>query len=163
MNADALQIVEVDFHNPGHMQALVQLLDHYAHDPMGGGTGLDPQVKAELPQRLAGFAGAHSWLGWGDQQPVALLNAFDGFSTFRARPLLNIHDLVVHADYRGRGLARRMLDVAGQWARQRDYCKLTLEVLSNNRSAMAAYRAAGFEAYELDPQAGQAQFWQKYL
>jgi len=42
-------------------------------------------------------------------------------------------------------------------------CKLTLEVLSGNVGAQKAYRAAGYAPYELDPQMGSAQFWQKRL
>ena len=43
------------------------------------------------------------------------------------------------------------------------YRKLTLEVLEGNSVAQSAYRAFGFEGYELDPQMGKALFWQKKL
>ena len=53
---------------------------------------------------------------------------------------------------------------ATSWrARQLGCCKLTLEVLSNNRRALAAYERAGFAPYVLDPAAGQALFLQKLL
>jgi hypothetical protein len=42
-------------------------------------------------------------------------------------------------------------------------CKITLEVLSGNSNAKAAYTAAGFEGYELDPSSGCAEFWQKKI
>ncbi|RZI96771.1 MAG: GNAT family N-acetyltransferase, partial [Haliea sp.] len=48
-------------------------------------------------------------------------------------------------------------------ARQRGACKLTLEVLSGNRSAIRLYERVGFAAYQLDPAMGQAQFLQKWL
>ena len=34
------EILQADFHNPGHAEALLTLLDHYARDPMGGGEPL---------------------------------------------------------------------------------------------------------------------------
>ena len=101
----------------------------------------------------------------GDAEKTAMreVNCFEGFSTFQARPLLNIHDVVVHKDYRGQGVSGLMLQKVAELARQRNCCKLTLEVLQNNPAAQAAYRKAGFQAYQLDPQMGQALFWEKKL
>ena len=42
-------------------------------------------------------------------------------------------------------------------------CKITLEILSNNESAKAAYKKFGFSNYELDPRAGVGLFWQKRI
>jgi hypothetical protein len=39
----------------------------------------------------------------------------------------------------------------------------SLEVLEGNKSAQAAYKASGFDGYELDPKMGKALFWQKKL
>jgi ribosomal protein S18 acetylase RimI-like enzyme len=98
-----------------------------------------------------------------DGAPAGLVNCFEGFSTFQGRPLVNIHDVVVLAEFRGRGIARRMLDRVEEIARARGCCKLTLEVLSNNQAAKSAYRKFGFSDYRLDPEAGTALFWQKKL
>ena len=48
-------------------------------------------------------------------------------------------------------------------ARDHDCCKLTLEVLEGNHIAKNAYQKLGFAGYELDPDTGQAVFWQKSL
>ena len=56
-----------------------------------------------------------------------------------------------------------LMDALAQLAGQRGCCKLTLEVLSENRAAQGAYRKAGFAPYSLDEATGLAQFWQKYL
>ena len=48
-------------------------------------------------------------------------------------------------------------------ATERGCCKLTLEVLSNNPRAMGSYTKFGFKSYELDPELGTAQFWEKKL
>jgi ribosomal protein S18 acetylase RimI-like enzyme len=81
-----------------------------------------------------------------------------GFSTFRARPLINIHDIAVHPDFRGQGIGRALLDAVEQHAREHGCCKVTLEVRSDNEPAMAAYRRAGFESTQ-----PETWFWAKNL
>lgn len=154
-------ITATDFSRADHCAAFLDLLEHYARDPMGGGKGLSDEVRRHLTERLAARIDCVSLLAWVDGQAVGLLNAFEGFSTFAARPLLNIHDVVVHADWRGRGLSRALFAAVEAIACQRGCCKLTLEVLSGNIVARSAYAAWGFAGYELDPQAGQAIFLEK--
>ncbi len=159
----SLRLATVDLKNGPISQIWLALLDHYARDPMGGGTGLSDEAKAHLVERLADLPGFHGALGYVGAQPVGLINCFLGFSTFAARPLLNVHDIVVHADWRRQGIGQALLRWAEQQARQLNCCKLTLEVLSNNASAMASYVQAGYTPYELDPKAGQALLMQKIL
>ena len=156
-------LVELDLDDTRHAQGLLQLLEHYALDPMGGGAGLKPQAREGLVAALRAVPGYHAALAFEGPEAVGLINCFTGFSTFAARPLLNIHDVVVRADRRGRGIGQALLAWAEREARRLGCCKLTLEVLSNNRRAMASYRAAGFVPYELDPGAGQAVLLQKAL
>ena len=160
--------VEVDVQlvalaNPEHRVALLTLLDHYAQDPMGGGAPLSAYARAHLIAELRTRAGYLGLLAYRAGVAVGLANCFEGFSTFAAKPLLNIHDLVVHRDARGRGIAQRLLARAEQEAHTRGCCKVTLEVLSLNRTALASYERFGFRAYQLDPQAGQALFLEKKL
>jgi GNAT superfamily N-acetyltransferase len=158
-----LRIERVDYLNALDAQALVFLLDAYAQDPMGGGEALKPDNAARLCKGLSKIAGAASFIAWLDDQPIGLINCFEGYSTFKAKPLLNVHDIAVLASYRGQGVGQALLKAAEDHARTRDCCKLTLEVLSGNASAMASYKRFGFAQYELDPAAGQAQFMQKWL
>jgi ribosomal protein S18 acetylase RimI-like enzyme len=162
-DTSSLRIARAELADPVHARAFVELLDHYARDPMGGGQGLAPTVRAELVPRLRARLDFAAFLAFDEARPVGLVNCFEGFSTFAARPLLNVHDIVVHGDYRGRGVGQALLGAAEAEARARNCCKLTLEVLSNNRPALAAYARAGFRPYELDPAAGQALFLQKWL
>jgi ribosomal protein S18 acetylase RimI-like enzyme len=143
--------------------ALLSLLDMYASDPMGGGQGLTLAVKRELCERLAAFPGAVSFLATVDGSPVGLLNAFLGFSTFKARPLMNVHDIAVLPQWRTQGVGQALLQVIEAHAQSLGCCKLTLEVLSGNAPAQRTYRAFGFEDYALDPQAGLAGLMQKWL
>ena len=148
---------------PMEQSAWLALLDHYANDPMGGGNPLLPTVKEALIPGLKAFPGFHGALAWQGDVAVGLINCFTGFSTFAARPLLNIHDIVVHAEHRGTGVGQGLLQWAETCAQALGACKLTLEVLSNNTKALLAYERAGFVPYVLDPAAGQALFLHKYL
>ena len=56
-----------------------------------------------------------------------------------------------------------MLKKIEELARSRGYCKLTLEVLEGNIPAKVAYLKSGFKPYQLDPEMGQALFWEKKI
>ena len=102
-------------------------------------------------------------LAFDGDTPVGLINAIEGFSTFACKPLVNVHDVVVAASHRGRGIATRLFAEVEAIARERGACKLTLEVLDGNASARALYQRLGFAAYQLDPAMGHAQFLHKWL
>lgn len=162
--APAVRVARVDYGKPADRAALVAMLDAYARDPMGGGAPLEADVKARLCADLAQHPGAASFLAWGATgEAVGLINCFLGYSTFKARPLMNVHDIVVLFGQRGRGIGQALLAAAEAHARSLGCCKLTLEVLTGNATAMASYRRFGFAPYTLDPAAGQASFMQKWL
>lgn len=163
MTTDSPRIVATDLARADHARAFLDLLDHYARDPMGGGKGLSDYARAHLVDGLAARPGFAGFLAFVGDAPAGLINCFEGYSTFAARPLLNIHDIVVLDTHRGRGIAQALLAAAEGEARARGCCKLTLEVLSNNRRALASYARFGFRPYELDPSAGQALFLEKKL
>ena len=158
-----LEIVQVDYANPRHAAALIFLLDAYAQDPAGGGEGLSDYSKSHLIAALAARPQAYSVLALEDSKPVGLVNCIEGFSTFACKPLVNVHDVAVLSQYRGRRIGEHMLALAEDIARQRGACKLTLEVLQANLGAIRLYQRVGFAAYELDPAMGSAQFFQKWL
>src|SRR5690554_1281122 len=99
-----------DLDNPQHAQAIVELLNGYALDPMGGAEPLPHEVKANLVAELRKRPTAHIVLGFVDDEPAGLVNCFEGFSTFACKPLLNIHDVTVAPQHRGRGLSSVMLE-----------------------------------------------------
>jgi ribosomal protein S18 acetylase RimI-like enzyme len=165
---DSLSLLQADYANPVHARALIGLLDAYARDPAGGGEPLSEFARTHLVQALAARPMAFSVLAFegaeGDAgQPVGLVNCFEGFSTFACQPLVNVHDVVVLASHRGRRVGERLLAEVERIARLRGACKLTLEVLSGNASALRLYGRAGFAGYQLDPALGTAQFLQKWL
>jgi ribosomal protein S18 acetylase RimI-like enzyme len=156
-------IVRADYAHPAHAAALIELLDHYARDPAGGGAPLSDFARAHLVSQLAARPFIFSVLAFDQATPVGLINAIEGFSTFACKPLVNIHDVVVLESYRGRGIAARLFAETEAIARERGACKLTLEVLAGNRAARRLYEKLGFDDYRLDPAMGEARFMQKWL
>ncbi|HBU29048.1 MAG TPA: GNAT family N-acetyltransferase [Thiobacillus sp.] len=158
-----IELVRARYDDPAHAAALLELLDHYARDPAGGGEPLSDFTRANLVGQLAARPFVFSVLAFDGGVPVGLVNAIEGFSTFACQPLVNVHDVVVAASPRGRGIAAKLFAEVEAIARERGACKLTLEVLSGNRTARTLYEKLGFDDYRLDPGMGAAQFMQKWL
>ena len=156
-------VKRIDLDDPVHCDALIGLLDEYASGPTGRGYRLDDEVRARLPAVLAERAHFLGWLAFVDGEPAGVVNCFEGVSTFRAQPLLNIHDIAVSPRFQRRGVGRALLAAVEAEARARGCCKITLEVLENNEGAVQAYLKAGFEPYALDPKMGRAMFFERKL
>jgi len=157
------RIILADYADKAHRDAVVEILDAYARDPMGGGEPLPEFTRRHLLDEMARRPNMFSLLTFIDDRPVGLANCIEGFSTFAARPLLNIHDLAVLPGYRGRGVGRALLSEIESIARSRGCCKVTLEVLQGNLVARTAYLNFGFTPYTLDDTLGNAEFWHKHL
>lgn len=159
----SLVIERVDYADPAQGADLFRLLDSYARDPAGGSAPLNPARKDALLAGLAATPNAFSLLAYLDGQAVGLANCFTGFSTFAMKPLVNVHDLAVDPDFRGRGIGRALFAAIEAEARAMGAAKVTLEVLNGNERAKGLYRSLGYGDYVLDPHMGQALFWQKVL
>jgi ribosomal protein S18 acetylase RimI-like enzyme len=142
-----LRVARADLGNAHHVEGLLEVLDSYAADPVGGGVPLSDEVRRRLPAMLRDWQTALVLLAFDGDRPVGAAVCFFGMSTFRARPLLNIHDLAVLPQHRGRGVGRALLTAAEEHARERGCCKLTLEVQDDNTRARALYRRFGFEDF----------------
>lgn len=125
--------------------AIVRLLDAYARDPRGGGEPLPDDVRARLVPGLRAHPMARVWLAFLGSRPVGVCTGFLGYSTFRAQPLLNIHDVAVLSEARGRGAGLALLAAAEALAVAEGCCKLTLEVQDDNDPALRLYRRRGFD------------------
>lgn len=152
-----------NFSLPSDRQSLCQLMQEYARDPMGGGEPLSADVLEQLPSVLRDYPGAFSVLACSREEAVGLINCFETLSTFKAKPLINIHDVIVTDTHRNQGIAVAMLQLVESEARRRGCCKLTLEVLEGNHRAGEIYKQFGFSSYQLDQLFGSALFLEKVL
>ena len=154
----SLTIKAADLNNRDHQEQVVALLDIYSRDAMGNNAPLPAAIRNELVDGLRRHPASLVLLAWDAKRCVGLSICFEGFSTFQARPLLNIHDLVVHPEFRNRGIGRALLAAVEATAAARHCCRITLEVRADNAAAQHLYRASGF---------GEAQprmhFWHKAI
>lgn len=139
-----LEIVEANLDRADHAQSLLDLTNAYALDPIGGGNPLSPDVRAALIPGLRAHPTTLVLLAYHDGEAVGLATCFWGFSTFAARPLLNLHDLAVLPKCRGLGVGRALLRAVEARARERGCAKVTLEVREKNGRARGLYESEGF-------------------
>lgn len=139
-----VSIVEADLDHPDHASAVGRLLDEYAHDPLEGGKGLDPDVRANLVDQLRTASMRLVLLAEVEGHFAGIAVCFWGFSTFAARPAINIHDLAVSPQSRGQGIGSVLLAEVESRARAAGCCRITLEVKGANHAARRLYTRKGF-------------------
>ena len=159
----SIEIVEANLDRPDHQQMVLDMIDAYAQDPMGNGGPLSTDVKKDLIPGLRNHPTTLVFLAVDQDRAVGIAVCFLGFSTFRARPLINIHDLAVRPAHRGTGAGRRLLAAVEAKARTLGCCKVTLEVQENNRRARTVYESAGFAQAHYQAEAGGALSYAKAL
>ncbi len=147
-----------DFTDPMHCTALCNLVNSYIADPMGGGSLLTDKQKLYLLDALESHPRAIVLFVLCEGEIVGMINAFLNFSTFKCKSMINIHDVFVDKQYRGRGLGRKLLQGIVEIAHQNDCAKLTLEVRKDNQPAQHLYHSEGFQEGD-----SPMHFWTKQL
>ncbi len=98
-----IRVVEADLKLPEHQKAVLAMVDAYSRDSMGEAKPLDPDVRARLIPGLQKHPTTLVFLAFDGDRAVGAAVCFIGFSTFAAKPLINIHDFVVLSALRGKG------------------------------------------------------------
>lgn len=161
-----LEVSDADLASERGAAEVLSLIDGYARDAMGGGAPLADDVRARLVPDLrerAARGAAHVLVAKRAGEPIGIAVCFVGYSTFRARPLLNLHDLAVLPAARGTGAGRALLEAVAARARSLGCCKVTLEVREDNARARQLYRSAGFDDYSPGRQIGRTLFLEQRL
>jgi GNAT superfamily N-acetyltransferase len=141
----AITIIRADLSDPLHREGIVRVTDSYARDPIGRSRGLDPDAARRLVPGIDAHPLSVVFLALADGEPVGIATCFGTFSSFDARPAINIHDLAILPEWRGSGLGRRLLERVEEHARELGCGKLTLEVKERNARARRLYRGFGFD------------------
>ncbi|MEN9352950.1 MAG: hypothetical protein RL318_275 [Fibrobacterota bacterium] len=144
MPESSLRIVPVHFANPVHVRALVDLLDCYHQDPMGQNSPWDRRKTSALLTGLEKHPTAFVLLAWKGEAALGMAVCFEGFSTFSAMPLVNIHDLVVAPEARRQGVAKALFAAIEIEARKLGASRITLEVREDNGAAQSLYASLGY-------------------
>ena len=156
-----LRIVEADLSRSDHGEILVELLDDFVRDPAVAGRPLEPAVRGSVVERMRAHPMVRAWLAFYGDAPVGFAVGIVSFSTFAAKPVLNVHDLGVREKARGRGVGRALLLALENAAREAGCCKLTLEVRQDNARARTLYRSFGFGDFTPGSDAVPALFLEK--
>jgi ribosomal protein S18 acetylase RimI-like enzyme len=162
-SATDVTIVDADLSRAEHQHALVAMLDAYMRDPMEGGEPPPERIKRDLVPGLRAHPACYLFLAYRDGMPVGFSICFLGFSTFLARPLLNIHDIFVDLSVRGRGIGAMLLERIEEKARELNCCRITLEVREDNRVARGLYRKVGFDRVVVGEKRIPMEFWHRLL
>jgi len=160
--SESISIQLADLTDARQAEHVTRMVNDYAGDAFGQGAPLSAEVIDRLVPGLLAHGNALVFLAYHDTEPVGVAVCLVGFSTFAARPLINIHDLAVVSAARGRGVGRRLLEAIEAEARSRGCCKVTLEVRPDNRRAMTLYQRCGYRSGEYGV-AESMQFWHKPL
>lgn len=139
-----MKLVKIDLQNKEHCDALIHLLNLYMLDPMGGGK---PMHKEHSPLLIRGLQNQCNYVGFllkKDTNYLALANCFIGYSTFKTKQLLNIHDFMVHPGHRRLGVGEFLLRGIAEYAQLNNMCRVSLEVREDNLKAMNLYKKIGF-------------------
>ncbi len=151
-------IKHIAFTDATHTEALIGLLDLYHQDPMGEGRPWDRTKAAALLSGLEQHPKAFVLAAWKGEEPLAMAVCFEGFSTFSAKPLVNIHDLIVAPQARRQGIAKALFAAVEAEATKRGAGRVTLEVRKDNTAAQALYASLGYGAGD-----NPMEFWGKKL
>ncbi|HSW13748.1 MAG TPA: GNAT family N-acetyltransferase [Solimonas sp.] len=139
-----IRIFDADLSDAAHAAAVVACIDAYAADPMGGGRPLAPEVRVNMVPGLRATPAASVLLAECDGEIAGAAVCMMGFSTFAARPRLNLHDLSVLPRFRGRGVGRALVEAVAERARAAGCSAVSLEVRLDNEGARQLYRSCGF-------------------
>lgn len=152
------KITVCDYSDAAHRQAVIALTGAYIKDEMGDGTPLPEPEQLRLVEGLENHPKAIVLLAESEGMYIGLLVAFENFSTFTAKPMINIHDLFVLEEYRGRGAGRQLMNAVISEAGKRKCSRITLEVRTDNVPAQRLYKDLGFGGTT----PGML-YWRKYL
>lgn len=142
-------IRRANLHEEADAAAVLALTQSYATDPQGAGAALPPDVASRLIPALRSHPSCFVFLAYEEGNPVGMANCFLTFSSFRAAPILNIHDLVVLPAHRGQGLSTALLGFVETEARKLGCAYVSLEVSVANVHAQKVYAKRGFAGTEL--------------
>lgn len=140
-----VDIIQADLADETHIQAILKLVNAYMEDEMGISASMEAKKRSLLIEGLVEHPASFQLLAWVDGQYVGLANCFIGFSTFQAKKLINVHDLMVINDFRGKGIGRKLLQAVALKGQEMNCCKITLEVRNDNLLAQNLYRSEGYQ------------------
>jgi ribosomal protein S18 acetylase RimI-like enzyme len=139
-----IQIIEGDLKNEEHAAHFLRLTSAYMADLMGGAEAWTKEQKRTVIRDMANQPCALILFAKLDGKFAGICTCFYEYSTFLAKPLINIHDIYVDESCRGLGIATTLVKTLGEVAKNKNCGKITLEVRRDNLNARDLYKHQGF-------------------
>ena len=138
-----MDVIIADLNSPKERTDFLTLFTEYT-------TGMLPSEPQGPPENLVAEIikrpNVLIFLAYKGDEPAGFSLVIEAFSSFRAMPILNIHDIGVGASYRRMGVGKALLAHVQREAERRGCCKLTLEVDEQNTRALTLYESMGYSA-----------------
>jgi len=153
-----IQIIEANLNKDEHVESFLRLTAAYMEDPMGEAKVWTEQQKSDVVREMRDHPSSLILFAKVDGKYVGICTCFYAYSTFLAKPLLNIHDIYVEESFRGNGVGKKLVEALEAIAKEKNCGKITLEVRKDNLNARDLYKNQGFT------EAPHSMFfWIKYL
>lgn len=140
-----IQIIEGDLDNLEHAEKFLELTAAYMCDEMGGADAWSEEQKVNVVREMKDHPCALILFAKAEGKIVGICTCFYAYSTFLAKPLLNIHDIYVDESVRGNGVGKKLVQSVEEIAREKNCGKVTLEVRKDNLNARDLYKSQGFK------------------
>ena len=155
---DQIEVVIGDLEKEDDRRSMLNMLDLYMQDPMGGSSELSDDIAAKNIEGLRNQPNYVFFLAKWNGEVAGVANCFINFSTFKAKQLINIHDFAVNPKFRRKGIGEAMMKRIIDYSKENGFCKVTLEVRHDNRAAQPLYKKTGFT--ECNP---PMYFWERLI
>jgi GNAT superfamily N-acetyltransferase len=87
----------------------------------------------------------------GDGKILGMVSLLYSISTALGGKVAILEDMIIHQDYRGKGLGKELLGEAIRFSKERNCLRLTLLTDFNNDTAISFYQHFGFKKSEMIP------------
>jgi GNAT superfamily N-acetyltransferase len=132
---------ETDMTGVGDCEAVVRLLNEFMHIRSAPDVR---EIDGGIIPKLKKLGTAKIYLCENGGQIIGIAVCFVGFSTYRQKELLNIHDIYIRDEYQRKGIGTEFLKYIESECMKNGFCRITLEVYGGNVNAVKAYEKCGF-------------------
>ncbi len=145
MNEDReVKIIRGDLSKNEHVEHFVRLTSEFMADEMGGKISWTKDQKDKVVNDMRIHPCSIILFAIVNGKYAGLCTCFFAYSTFLAKPLLNIHDIYIEESLRGHGIGKKMVKAVEGVAERNNCGKITLEVRKDNLNARDLYKSQGF-------------------
>lgn len=139
-----VQIIKGNLNKKEHVEHFLRLTSAFMSDKMGGNITWTNEERDKVVVDMKNHPCAILLFAIVKGEFAGICTCFFAYSTFLAKPLLNIHDIYIEESLRGNGLGKKLIKAVEDVAAINKCGKITLEVRKDNLNARDLYKSQGF-------------------